>query len=235
MPEIVFSDDTKSPQLLIYKYIEGDTINDTGLFNDEPAKIASIMAEFHLCANGASNFEDFIKGVKSQTTCAEDFIISLKDEADACRLGKDRTNELCNKAQSLMSSVDDKDYVLLHNDFHFKNIIRRSRDKELIVIDWDSAIIGPREKDFVKLLDWSKGNDEAVPSIMKEYETATQYELNSELIEMYRVYAALRQIHFQTKMTKDGVDKDILEQGGFFAGNEENNERIDQALSKLGL
>ncbi len=235
IPEIVFAEDEEMPQLLIYKYIEGDLLHKTGLKPGEERKLASIISDFHISANSASNFMDFVNGVRSETSCAEDFVSSLDEEARACELEDSSVKRLCSKAESLMAGIDEKDFVLVHNDFHFKNILRESKTGNLVVIDWDSSIIAPREKDFVKLLDWSHENDRVVPDIMKHYEDITQYKLNPEIIELYRAYAALRQIHFQTISNKQGVAKEVLQQEGFFAGNEENMQRLNKALEKLDL
>lgn len=234
IPKVRFYNDKVKPQLLISEFVEGKLLHEIDVTPELAQKVGEAMVDYHISSNMASTYMDFIKGVKSSTTWVEDFISSLREEAEACGYSNSDIENLTNLCQTIFPNDTQERLVLVHNDLHFKNIIARPNGS-VCIIDWDSTIIAPREKDFVKLLDWSHGNANTVPTIVSAYQQKSGYELNMDAIEAFRIYACLRQIHFQTISAKQGIDNSVLEQKGFFAGNKEQHDRMCKALKNLGL
>lgn len=48
------------------------------------------------------------------------------------------------------NAYSDQQTVILHHDYHMRNLIMRESDKKVFVIDWDSARSGVSEIDFIK-------------------------------------------------------------------------------------
>ncbi|HMS25238.1 MAG TPA: phosphotransferase [Acidimicrobiia bacterium] len=233
IPQVIAFDEEHRPQLLISEFVDGELLSDTDVDEFTATKVGAALARIHVTAGHAKNFMDFVQQKTSQGTWNDDFSQSFIDTALDCGFVESDARAVLTRCADAMNRAEDR-LVLLHNDFHFKNMIRRS-DGEICVLDWDSASIGPAEKDFVKLLDWSHDNAAIVAHIIDTYQKATSTTLDPDLIELFRIFSDLRQISFQKKVTDIGVASQAISQGGFFATNSERFGTLNAALVRIGL
>ncbi len=233
IPKVRFADDSVRPQLLIYEFVEGALLHDMDINPVVATKVGELLAGVHVPARGATSYLDFVQGRQSTESWSVTFGASLLRTALLCGYGASGVEDLLERCTDSLISTEES-LVLVHNDVHFKNMIQRESGS-VCLLDWDSATIAPAEKDFVKLLDWSHHNTSAVESIVKAYEKRSGHQLNSVVIELFRIFACLRQILFQTVSAERGVAPSALRQRGFFAENDEQRERISACLTRLDL
>jgi len=234
MPAVRFVDDTVRPQILISEFVEGELLHTRGVDEETAFKVGKLIAQVHIPSQGASCYMDFLKNKVSADLWADQFLQSLKEEAVLCEYKLGDINALLNRCHAIWSPATQDSLVLVHNDLHFKNMIARPNGS-ICLIDWDSAVIAPPEKDFVKLLDWSHENTTAIPNIIRSYQNKTGRVLNMDAVAVFRIYACLRQIHYQTASMQKGVDSSVLNQKGFFDDNQKQHQRLCAVLSQLGL
>lgn len=234
VPAVRYFNDSVRPQVLISEFVEGQLLHVSGVSDETAPKVGHAIAALHVPAKGASTYLDFVAGKPSSESWADQFFASLKEEAFASGFDESDVKGLLKRCEEIFPSSTQNSLVLVHNDIHFKNLISR-QNGSICLIDWDSAVIAPPEKDFVKLLDWSHENTGVVPKIIKSYEEASGRNLNQDIVEVFRVYACLRQIHYQAISIQKGVDSSILAQQGFFDDNKKHLQRMCAALNQLGL
>ncbi len=234
VPAVRHFNDGVRPQILISEFVEGPLLHVSGVSDDAATRVGRAIAALHVPSNGASTYLDFTQGKKSSETWVSQFLASLREEAVASGFDESDVADLNHRCGQIFPASTQNTLVLVHNDIHFKNLIQRPNGS-ICFIDWDSAVIAPPEKDFVKLLDWSHENTGTVPKIIRAYEDATGRPLNTDIVEAFRIYACLRQIHYQAASIQKGVDSAVLAQQGFFDDNKKHHQRMCQALNRLGL
>jgi thiamine kinase-like enzyme len=234
MPTVRAYNDAVRPQMLISEFVDGDLLHVSGVSEEAASKVGKLIAQVHISSKGASTYMDFVRGQVSSEAWADQFLASLKEEILACGFDNGDADGLLKRCSSIFTNRTQDVLVLVHNDIHFKNLISRPTGS-ICLIDWDSVVIAPAEKDFVKLLDWSHANTTVVPAIIESYKKETNRTLDMDAIEVFRIYACLRQIHFQTASMQKGMDSSILAQKGFFDDNQKQYQRICAALTNLDL
>jgi len=98
-------------------------------------------------------------GTKNDKTWGEIFKRKLDKEIQAAKKNKMKNvNEISEFFKDYEALIEEEnDPVLLHNDFHSKNIIVREKANSLIIsgiIDFDDWGVGVRAQDFVKIKNW---------------------------------------------------------------------------------
>ena len=234
IPRVRCAADDVRPQLLICEFVAGDLLHDLAVDEGIARRVGRVMAAVHVPAHGAATYADFAAGMASERSWRAEFIGSLRDTALRCGYPAAGIDALIAVSDSAIAAAEARGLVLVHNDLHFKNIIRRP-DGTLCLLDWDSAAIAPAEKDFVKLLDWSHHNGEAVEHIIDAYQESADRPLDWNLIELFRIYAILRQILFQSLSVAGGVQTSVLSQGGFFPETATQRAKLEDPLRRLGL
>ena len=151
--------------LVVYPYLKGLTVMQSGL-NDQQLtavrqEIGAIVARLHELTEQVKcqidlSTEDFTKFQPEfhsivcsnrKTDCQDQLII------DWIKFIQERESELTNLvqvAERLGNELRSRkpDYVLCHGDIHEDNIIMASSGG-LYIIDWDNAILAPKERDLV--------------------------------------------------------------------------------------
>ena len=235
IPAVLHADDKRRPQLLISEFVEGTLLHELTL-NDEIAEgVGRLMADVHVPSNGASNYLDFVEGKKSdpEASWSGSFVEDFKSTAIDAGYEVDSIDAFLMKYLPTIEAAESS-LVLVHNDVHFKNMILRPIGR-ICLLDWDSAVIAPPEKDFVKLMDWSHHNEAAVDTLIQAYEKSRKYQLNPDLLNVFRIYSMLRQIVFQSKVAQEGLDQSKVAQGGFFADNTEQMQRLSHLLDEMEM
>ena len=99
----------------------------------------------------------------------------------------------------LTDSVDIYTHTI-HNSFSPKHILYQAdgspplRFGKLTIIDWDSAVLGPPEKDLASFLSgFSQGNEE-IQSFIQLYERRTNCKVNRRLLHAFFQYRQLLKI-----------------------------------------
>lgn len=234
IPKVYYFNDTVRPQILISEFVEGPLLHEVGVTEEVAVRVGKLIAALHVPSKGSTNYLDFVAGKVSNDSWSDGFIASLQEEALACGFSEAEIADFLTFARTLFASYTNDKLVLVHNDIHFKNILLRL-DGSLCLLDWDSAVVAPSEKDFVKLLDWSHQNTAVVSTILETYQEQTGKKLDMAVIDVFRVYACLRQIHFQGIVLQKGVQSEKLEQKGFFGSNQQNLSRLNEILNSLGF
>src|SRR5262249_48612418 len=145
----------------------GELLNDLEVTVDLAEQVGHLLTCVHVPARGSTSYIDFASGRASREVWSKTFAASMIEVALGCGYEKMQVDELLKVCAEPITDADEN-LVLVHNDVHFKNIILRPSGS-LCLIDWDSAMIAPPEKDFVKLLDWSHQNRGIVESIIESY------------------------------------------------------------------
>jgi len=95
--------------------------------------------------------------------------------------------------------------VLVHNDLHARNVLRRP-DGGIALIDWDNAVIESPELEFIKLRHWTRVDAQGVlcpdhrlsDAAISAYAAAGGRRLDEDLLIAYTVLWLCRVIAFQT-------------------------------------
>ena len=86
---------------------------------------------------------------------------------------------------------------LIHNDFSAKNVLYNPTgfnapvSEHLAVIDWDSAILGPPEKDIAAFLSWSLRRRQGLHAFLEAYQRKTGWTIDVELVNTLMQYQRL--------------------------------------------
>jgi spectinomycin phosphotransferase len=129
-------------------------------------------------------------------------------------------HKLIERADSIVISLQKHqlEYVLCHADIHGWNLLIDKKDDAIYVIDWDTIMFGPKERDlmFVGAGIWDSG----YPSIDEEnlfYKGYGETQINHNAIEYYRCERIIQDI------------KEYCEQ--IFLSNEGGEDREQSLLS----
>lgn len=235
IPAVLHADDKRRPQVLISEFVEGPLLHELDLDDGIAESVGRLIADVHVPSNGANNYIDFSEGKKSdpETSWSKGFVEDFRSTALEARYEDNSIDEFLTKYLPAIEAAEDS-LVLVHNDVHFKNMILRPVGR-ICLLDWDSAVIAPPEKDFVKLMDWSHHNETVVEKLVQAYEESRKYHLNPDLLNVFRIYSMLRQIVFQSKAAQEGLNQSKLAQGGFFADNTEQMQRLSHVLDEMEM
>jgi spectinomycin phosphotransferase len=102
---------------------------------------------------------------------------------------------------------DDGSWVLTHGEPHSANVIREP-DGSLLLVDWDTTLIGPRERDLWMVLDgdltgWEEYR-RAAGSAPLEQDVLDLYRERWALSEIAEYVAEFRRPHGDTEDTRGG-------------------------------
>ncbi|MBY0159699.1 aminoglycoside phosphotransferase family protein [Cytobacillus firmus] len=171
---------------LLYEYIDGDTIADRKLTENQVRQLAQIIAELHRYG------EDFPLVTSAMTeSFTVPFLGQLREALDA---GKpDDIGEVMNphidclmglmlEVEALSEELKKRDLrlALCHTDVHAWNLM--SDGQQLILIDWEGLKLAPVEADMMFFV-----AEPYFESFMRIYkETHSDYVMNSEALTFYQ-------------------------------------------------
>lgn len=105
-----------------------------------------------------------LTGVWEAGPYAERTRVLLERSADRIRAGFDRYDALVDDSKDAAG-----DWVITHGEPHAGNIIRRADGHDMVVVDWDTCAIAPRERDLWQLF---PADDHTVAGIAAYLEAA---------------------------------------------------------------
>lgn len=171
---------------LVYEYIDGDTIADRKLTENQVRQLAQIIAELH--RYGA----DFPLVTSAMTeSFSVPFLGQLREALDAekgddigevVNLHIDCLMRLMHEVEALSETLKKRDLrlALCHTDVHAWNLM--SDGRQLILIDWEGLKLAPVEADMMFFV-----AEPYFESFMRIYEeTHCDYEMNSEALTFYQ-------------------------------------------------
>ncbi|VDN49142.1 putative Predicted aminoglycoside phosphotransferase [Petrocella atlantisensis] len=201
VPKIVFSSDQRSMECKIYyiilQYIQGielftkyDDLQNQDIYNigveiaDFLSGLHTIKGEEYDIGHYVPIIPDFDKSWKAGHQKYWDLIYNgLKDiplSDNAWRI-IERSNDYINEN---ISSMDfENGHSLIHNDFHFKNIIV-NKNVFSGVIDWECSQYGEADFDLIHLLHWSLFPPSDASNMMQLFETVFIHYMKKSNIPM---------------------------------------------------
>jgi spectinomycin phosphotransferase len=112
----------------------------------------------------------------------------LLQHTDQIQTGLALYDELVSDAIS-----DDADWVVTHGEPHAGNIVRRSDNGELVIVDWDTCALAPRERDLWQLFP----PDDRSLSSLGSYAQAAGLEvevISQDRLDLYRLHWDLEEV-----------------------------------------
>lgn len=171
---------------LLYEYIDGDTIADRRLTDNQVRQLAEIIAELHRYG------ENFPLVTSAMTeSFSVPFLGQLREALDTKKLGDigeivnphiDCLKGLMLEVEALSEALKKRDLrlALCHTDVHAWNLM--SNGQQLILIDWEGLKLAPVEADMMFFV-----AEPYFESFMRIYkETHSDYEMNSEALTFYQ-------------------------------------------------
>lgn len=181
---------------LLFKYIEGNNVTDTGLNNEQITKLASIVAELHCFG------EDIpLETIAIKEDYEIDFCDSLSDIINIENRLKhelklfispylNRINDTITQVTHVSTKLQSRKLkkVFCHTDIHEGNIIQGKYD--LVLIDWEGLKLAPPEADFfdISKRTWSNIFFE------KYKEIHPDYLVDSDCLRFYQLKRKLEDI-----------------------------------------
>lgn len=132
----------------------------------------------------------------------------------------------------LRAATGDVRWTLVHNDLHGLHLILDPANGDVAVIDWDNALVGPAELDFVKLKHWTRvdpatghlaGDARAYDAIARAYVARTGRPLNADVFRACEALWLLRVWRFESERHAAGKPTPRL-----FAGPEIYRDELDR-------
>lgn len=185
---------------LLFPYIDGYTLCDKPMSNNQMKEMAEIIAELHKYGTEVPVPTDVIKENFAVPFCAElkEILLSPVQKKDV-----ETTNILMEHKQTLLRYIEKTEllskksvnknlpFVLCHTDVHGWNMMQSER---LILIDWEGMKLAPPEADlfaFVGNLFWHNCSDE----FMNIYqEVHPNFRLNQEVLDFYQIRRRIEDI-----------------------------------------
>lgn len=196
---------------LLYEYVEGETIGDNGLTEEQVRSLSAIIAELHSYGEEIPVETSAIK---------EDFIIPflppmrnfLEKEND--KIDDDvralinphieQIKKLIDTLKLLSESLKNSHVrmALCHTDLHNWNLMQS--DRELILIDWEGLRLAPVEADLMFLVDQPYYDD-----FLNMYRKVHQhFAINPDILEFYQYRRKLEDIwEFMEQLLFDHQDE----------------------------
>ena len=197
---------------VVYPFIQGKTIAEEKLSQQQQVELAEIIANLHMCTDSIPCFKKLEKEDFATNFC--DRLLSLIDVAEnnksllkVWREYKNAIGENIAEVKSLAQalSVAKLNFVLCHTDLHGWNLLQAER---LLLLDWEGLKLAPAEAD---LFAFSQGFFFAYAwdRVLEVYQGINKnFSLNADCLAFYRKRRRLEDIYdFASSILYDGLSE----------------------------
>lgn len=214
---------------LLYDYIDGETIGDKPLTQEQICQLAAIVAELHSCGKDMPvQSENIVENFELPFALSLKNILMTKgaglpdDLYDLLGPYLEALNRMIFNADEISAVLKQSNltHALCHTDIHPWNVMQPQSRRQLMLIDWEGLKLAPVEADLMFVVDQPYFNEfmqiyrQFHPDFTLNGRTLLFYQIRRKLEDVWEFIEQLlfdRQSPSERTSTLQSLEKELLE------------------------
>ncbi|HCO67390.1 MAG TPA: hypothetical protein DIT04_06500 [Dysgonomonas sp.] len=202
---------------LLFKYIDGETIGDNPLNNQQIEELADIISELHSHGDDVPFSKEAI--TENYELAFNNELLYFLDTENENRELKDIVSPFSQKIKDLIERIENLKglikhkqipFVLCHSDIHNWNLMQTK--KNLVFIDWEGLKYAPAESDLYALV-----NEPYFDKFLSVYRKKhTDYIPDEDILLFYKYRLKLEEVWEFIELWRTAELKDALKKENLF-------------------